>query len=123
MHNAFTNCKGAAVIEVQHPTSGYVYRLYDVVDGGLPVQENSTGKFYLYAGDNKPYYVVQAIGACESSRSAGLIGAITAGQLIIPNTITPNGDGINDTWTIAGLGNFPASTIQVFNRYGAKVFE
>ncbi len=42
--------------------------------------------------------------------------------LSIPNTFTPNGDNINDTWEIKYLENFQNCTVNVFNRYGQKVF-
>ena len=40
----------------------------------------------------------------------------------VPNAFTPNGDGINDTWVIQFLDTYPGCTVDVFNRYGAKVF-
>lgn len=43
-------------------------------------------------------------------------------DLIIPNTFTPNGDGINDTWAINYLESFPTVNVKVFNRFGAEVF-
>ncbi|MCC8410150.1 PKD domain-containing protein [Mucilaginibacter sp. UR6-1] len=43
-------------------------------------------------------------------------------QLTIPNTFTPNGDGINDTWNIDLLKSFPDCVITVVNRNGSKVF-
>lgn len=36
---------------------------------------------------------------------------------------TPNGDGINDRWLITNGNCLKSATAQVFNRYGAKVFE
>lgn len=36
---------------------------------------------------------------------------------------TPNGDGINDTWVIEGLQNYPDNSIQIFNRWGQQVYE
>ena len=42
--------------------------------------------------------------------------------LSIPNTFTPNGDGINDTWVIKDLEYYPKSTINIFNRWGQKLF-
>jgi gliding motility-associated-like protein len=42
--------------------------------------------------------------------------------LSIPNAFTPNSDGINDTWMIKNLEYYPASTINVFNRWGQKMF-
>lgn len=40
----------------------------------------------------------------------------------IPNTFTPNGDGINDEWNIKYLSSYPKATVNVFNRYGGKVY-
>lgn len=42
--------------------------------------------------------------------------------LSIPNTFTPNGDGVNDTWVIQELEYYPKSTMNIFNRWGQKVF-
>ncbi|WP_121808446.1 gliding motility-associated C-terminal domain-containing protein [Mucilaginibacter kameinonensis] len=44
-------------------------------------------------------------------------------KVVIPNTFTPNGDGVNDTWNIEALDTYPTSTTQVFNRYGGLVFK
>jgi gliding motility-associated-like protein len=42
---------------------------------------------------------------------------------IHPTTIfTPNGDGFNDTWLINGIQEFPKSSVEVFNRWGQRVF-
>ena len=41
--------------------------------------------------------------------------------LTIPNGFTPNGDGYNETWQIAGL--MPGTKVQVFNRWGNTVFK
>ena len=42
---------------------------------------------------------------------------------IIPNTFTPNNDGINDTWRIDYLNTYPNNVVQVFTRTGQLVFE
>ena len=36
----------------------------------------------------------------------------------IPNFMTPNGDGINDTWEIEGIYRLPDSDIRIYDRYG-----
>ncbi|AMM51774.1 hypothetical protein TH61_12125 [Rufibacter sp. DG15C] len=41
----------------------------------------------------------------------------------IPNGFTPNNDGINDNWDIPTLKGYPEAHIEVFNRWGNKVFE
>jgi gliding motility-associated-like protein len=40
----------------------------------------------------------------------------------IPNTFTPNGDGINDTWHIKFLDSYQNCTVNIYNRSGRKVF-
>ena len=40
----------------------------------------------------------------------------------VPNAFSPNGDGINDTWQIKYLESYPGAIIEVFNRYGQRVF-
>lgn len=40
----------------------------------------------------------------------------------IPPAFSPNGDNSNDTWKVTGLGKYPDSEIQVFDRWGQKVF-
>ena len=41
----------------------------------------------------------------------------------IPNTFTPNNDGINDLWVIQYLEDYPNNHLQVFTRAGQLVFE
>jgi gliding motility-associated-like protein len=41
----------------------------------------------------------------------------------IPNTFSPNRDGVNDYWTVKALDQFPNALVQIFNRNGNKVFE
>lgn len=41
----------------------------------------------------------------------------------IPNLITPNGDGFNDTWIIPNILSFPDNSITIFNRNGQIVFD
>ncbi len=43
-------------------------------------------------------------------------------DLTIPNGFTPNGDGINDKWEIDGIGTYPNSVVEVYNRWGNVVF-
>lgn len=43
--------------------------------------------------------------------------------LEIPNTFSPNGDGVNDTWEIDGLEMYPDNQMAIYTRWGQKVFE
>ncbi|KAF2512649.1 DUF7507 domain-containing protein, partial [Flavobacterium foetidum] len=39
------------------------------------------------------------------------------------NAVSPNGDGINDEFHIQGLECYPNNTVEIYNRWGVKVFE
>jgi gliding motility-associated-like protein len=40
-----------------------------------------------------------------------------------PNVFSPNGDGINDLWTVSGLEDDPNAKIHIYNRFGVSVFD
>lgn len=42
--------------------------------------------------------------------------------ILIPNTFTPNGDGLNDQFVIQGLMAFDQVEINIFNRWGNVIF-
>ena len=44
-------------------------------------------------------------------------------ELTIYNGFSPNGDGVNDTWIILGIERFPNNRVQIFNRWGNKVYD
>lgn len=43
-------------------------------------------------------------------------------QLKVYNTITPNGDTVNDFFIIEGIECFPENQVQIFNRWGVEVY-
>lgn len=44
-------------------------------------------------------------------------------QVYPAEVLTPNGDGINDTWVIENIENYKTCKVQVLNRWGEMVFE
>lgn len=51
------------------------------------------------------------------------LGAVAlATDLLISEGITPNNDGINDTWIIQNIDRYPQAVIRVYNRWGGEVF-
>lgn len=43
-------------------------------------------------------------------------------EIVPPNAFSPNGDGANDVWKLNHLESYPNATVDIFNRYGEKVF-
>ncbi len=65
---------------------------------------------------------VTSPGGCTASDDVEV--TITASCLRVRNAFTPNGDGNNDMWRVYDDNScLKSATVQVFNRYGNKVFE
>lgn len=60
---------------------------------------------------------------CNSSISAEVTREDCDFNLVIPDVITPNGDGANDTWIITGIQFYPNSVLQVYDKWGDMVYE
>ena len=43
-------------------------------------------------------------------------------EVNVSEAITPNGDGINDTWFINNIQNYPNNSVKVYNRWGDLIF-
>ncbi len=57
-------------------------------------------------------------GVCRSSDAS----ALAACEIFIPNIITPDGDGKNDTFVIKNLLQYPNSKLFIYNRWGTEVY-
>lgn len=66
------------------------------------------------------FFLTATNGVCERTDEMTIV---VSKDLIIPSVFSPNGDGINDTWEILGADRYPDIQIQVFDRWGQKVFE
>jgi gliding motility-associated-like protein len=62
---------------------------------------------------------VTGIGGCASSDDV-FVQVLKAP--VVPNAFSPNGDGINDTWIIEHLESYPGCTIEVYDRYGQRLY-
>ena len=58
-------------------------------------------------------------GGCTASDTVKLTVLKT---LNVPTAFSPNGDGINDTYTVPYLEDYPGATVEIFNRYGQSVW-
>jgi gliding motility-associated-like protein len=113
----------------------------DTISGGGFVNfvnfTSGANKYYWNLGDNNmasdtaPFHEYNIAGIYTvtliSVNSYGCSDTLTKDvyvteQLMVPNVFTPNGDGINDVFQI-NAGSMQAFDIQIFNRWGQKIFE
>jgi gliding motility-associated-like protein len=67
--------------------------------------------------------VVRDNNGCTASSLDVVVGVTGSEKCIeIPTIITPNNDGVNDTWKIKNIYLFPNAEVFVFNRWGKLVF-
>jgi len=93
------------------------------LDGIATITEQSFSyAFYSDAGNFEVELIVTDVNGCTASKTRTLLIEGEFG-IYIPNTFTPNGDGINDIVSPQGFGidevNF---TFSVFDRWGQVIF-
>ena len=71
--------------------------------------------------DSIPY--ILTVTASDGCSIQGGVVAYLLNQPDIPNVFSPNGDGINDTWVIKNLEEYPNPLVQVFDRNGQIVYQ
>jgi len=70
------------------------------------------------------YTVVAANeGACVTRAQVAVTVICNGGNIFVPNTFSPNGDGVNETFYPQGRGIYNIKSFRVFNRWGQLVFE
>lgn len=67
-------------------------------------------------------YSVTAIAADAPCKAMATTTIKLQQKLFIPNAFTPNSDGLNDTWRIKNIEGYAQCVVQVFNRWGNRVF-
>ena len=71
--------------------------------------------------DNTTYTLTAVSQTCGTSTSSVFVRVYK--KIDIPNTFSPNNDGVNDYWDIDALSTYPQSSISVYNRWGQQVYQ
>ena len=85
-------------------------------------QDNSTNPQYVAKVAGTYWVRVVDTSGCSSADTV----VISPGNCFaakIPNTFTPNGDGVNDTWKIPALASYPQCALMIYNRWGQQVYK
>jgi len=109
------------------PASYEIY-LAAIEETGLGILVGSTTDTFI--SFEKPIeigkYRVQALtlhpAAPRFSLSNYVVFEMIIREVTVPNVITPNGDGANDFLFVEGIEFFPENLVELYNRWGQRVF-
>jgi gliding motility-associated-like protein len=70
-------------------------------------------------------YRIMAIneGGCMNKDELTIFVVCNNGNIFLPNTFSPNGNGTNDVFYPRGTGLYNIKSMHIFNRWGEQVFE
>jgi gliding motility-associated-like protein len=92
--------------------------------GNVFVQQDGTVKYsprQNSSGRDKFEYMI--FNACNLCDSAEVIVDVIDAPIVESLGFSPNGDGINDFYTVKGLEKYPGSKLYVFSKNGQLIFE
>jgi gliding motility-associated-like protein len=67
--------------------------------------------------------VVKNAGGCKTTDKVTVFVICNGANVFIPNTFSPNGDGVNDVFYPRGSGLFSIRSFRIFNRWGEVMYE
>ncbi|THU39272.1 T9SS type B sorting domain-containing protein [Niastella caeni] len=95
---------------------------WDFGDGSYFPSTANASHQYQYPGNyTVTLHAINDIG-CEDTAVRKFLMVIPDKVLIVPNVFSPNGDGINDKWEIAGLRGVTNCSVEIFNRWGQSIY-
>jgi gliding motility-associated-like protein len=102
-------------------TSGATSYKWDFGDNTFSTTANAAHQYQLPGNYIVTLHATNDIG-CEDTAVRQFMMVIPDKVLVIPNVFSPNGDGVNDNWDIAGLRGVTICTVEIFNRWGQQVY-
>ncbi len=139
---AENNCEAVAVQSIKvykNPVADAGSTLYILAGGELNIPAKAEGNGLIYkwvpAGGLSSDHILNPVAApekdteytltvtsAEGCTAVSKVKVVILEQLVPPNSFTPNGDNVNDVWSIKYLDSYPKATVEVFNRNGNRVF-
>jgi len=94
----------------------YTWYLNGVITNSLP----QTGYTFTNSGDNVITLIATSINGCSDIYIQTISIGESQVELYVPNSFTPNGDGINDLFQVYGVG-IASLSVNIFDRWGNSV--
>ncbi|WP_337965592.1 gliding motility-associated C-terminal domain-containing protein [uncultured Flavobacterium sp.] len=91
---------------------------YDSENAVIPLSENtpiSNGStYYASVFDSKTN--------CQSAKKSAVLVSVVPCQLVVFNSITIDGNDLNDHFVVKNIEFFPENTVEIYNRFGQLVY-
>jgi gliding motility-associated-like protein len=107
------NASGSASSTVSGGTAPYTYSWSNGATTAS-ITGLTEGLYVIVVTDNN---------GCMRTDSVSIADDQTEACLFIPNAFSPNGDGDHDAWFISNLDLYNSIKLEIYNRWGNKVFE
>ncbi len=99
----------------------------DVENGTLVFNEDGTFTYTpdtdFVGQDSFTYTVCDIDGECSTAIVTITVLGEDIPDVTVPEGFSPNGDGVNETFIVLGLENYPNHKVTIINRWGNKVYE
>ena len=126
--NSF-DCSNSGNIQVKKSVSATIKSI-TIINNTVTIIISEPGD-YLYSLDNMTWQTSNLFNNLINGnytvyvKTAGgcIIGIQNFTIFSLPNSFTPNADGINDYWKISGLENYVNSEITIVDKYGNEVLK
>ena len=114
--------------------------LFTLLPNGLPtngnwIEVNTTGAIsgsnFDPSGLAFGYYTIRYVVTTENNSCPSIYEiyirvanceVLAACDIIIYNAVSPNGDGLNEVFMIEGITCYPNNTVEIYNRWGVKIY-
>lgn len=121
-----STCANTPFVLTSGTTGGYPEYTYSwSIDNGTSVIGTSPNLSYTSPANQGNYVIALTVtDSCGyNDTDYQIINVLPPCSVIIPNVITPNGDGRNDVFKISNIEYHPNTSVTIFDRWGVKVFE
>lgn len=95
----------------------YAVTVQDIINGSISNQAT------VFGTSPSGIIVNDLSDSTSNSGNSATITEIKGCQIEVFNAVTPNNDGNNDYFYIRGLDCFTENSVEIYNRWGVKVFE
>ncbi len=110
---------------IQEGTRGQLFGAGGALYTWSPATGLSDANVYnpTFTAENTIAYMLTVADASNTCKSEDAVIVYVEKPIKVPNVITVNGDGTNDTWEIENIESYPNAEFLIYNRWGNLVWK